>query len=277
MEPTSTAHPTSTFSDVSDSLTADLALALAMADRADEITMRLFRSTSLRVETKPDLTPVTEADQETEQVLRTMLASQRPADDILGEEFGSTSAAGARRWILDPIDGTKNYVRGVPVWATLIALAVDGIPVVGAVSAPALGRRWWAAQGLGAFGTTLDADPVALRVSGVQAIADASFSYSDAIGWSERGARNGLDSLLHSTWRQRAFGDFWSHMLVAEGAVDIAAEPELGTWDMAAIVPIVQEAGGIITAFDGTPALSGGCALSTNGLLHPLVLDLLHP
>ncbi|MDD2858565.1 MAG: histidinol-phosphatase [Candidatus Nanopelagicales bacterium] len=257
---------------MSESRAADLALALSMADLADAITMRLFRSSSLRVETKPDLTPVTEADQETERALRAALAAEHPGDSVLGEEFGTTAAASRRHWILDPIDGTKNYVRGVPVWATLIALAIDGEPVVGVVSAPALGRRWWAAQGAGAYVTELGGAPRRLQVSGVQRLADASFSGSDAVGWTERGAATGLTVLQEQTWRQRAYGDFWSHLLVAEGAVDIAAEPELGAWDMAALIPIVREAGGSITAFDGTPALSGGCAVTTNGLLHPEVL-----
>jgi histidinol-phosphatase len=243
-----------------------------MADRADAITMRLFRSTSLRVETKPDLTPVTEADQETEQALRATLLAERPDDSVLGEEFGTTAATNRRHWIIDPIDGTKNYVRGVPVWATLIALTVDDDPVVGVVSAPALGRRWWAALGSGAFVTELGSAPRRLQVSAVQRIDDASFSYSDAVGWQERGAASGLAVLQAQSWRQRAYGDFWSHLLVAEGAVDIAAEPALGAWDMAAIIPIVREAGGRITAFDGAAALSGGCAVTTNGLLHPAVL-----
>lgn len=262
---------------MSDTLAADLALALEMADRADAITMSRYRASSLQIRTKPDLTPVTEADTAAEQALRAVLAGARPTDSVLGEEFGSPAAAARRHWIIDPIDGTKNYVRGVPVWATLIALSVEGDPVVGVVSAPALGRRWWARQGGGAFVAELGGSPRALQVSSVQRIEDASFSFSDAIGWDGRDAAPGLAELLARTWRQRAYGDFWSHLLVADGAVDIAAEPELGAWDMAAIIPIVREAGGTITAFDGSPALSGGCAVTTNGVLHQAVLGILAP
>jgi histidinol-phosphatase len=233
--------------------------------------MDRFGALDLIVETKPDLSPVSEADKAAEQALRQMLAQARPGDGILGEEFGTTGDSGARQWILDPIDGTKNYVRGVPVWATLIALVEAGEVVVGVVSAPALGRRWWAATGSGAWGRMLDRDPVPLHVSSVQRLEDASFSYSDAIGW-ESMTSTGLDTLLTKTWRQRAYGDFWSHIMVAEGVVDIAAEPELGPWDIAALVPIVTEAGGRVSAFDGSAAIAGGCAVSTNHLLHDTVL-----
>lgn len=244
-----------------------------MADLADVITMQHYQSSTLTIESKPDLTPVTEADRAAEQALRAVLAEQRPLDDILGEEFGATSETSNRRWIIDPIDGTKNYVRGVPVWSTLIALAIDGIPVLGVVSAPALARRWWAATGSGAWTTALGAPAKSISVSAVASLEDASFSYSDAIGWQERGAYEGLHTLNQSTWRQRAYGDFWSHMLVAEGAIDISAEPDLGAWDMAALIPIITEAGGLATAFDGGPALAGGCLVATNGLLHRPVLD----
>ena len=245
-----------------------------MADAADAITMERFGALDLKVETKPDLTPVTEADKAAEAALRGMITSERPDDSVLGEEFGTSEGSATRRWIIDPIDGTKNYVRGVPVWATLIALVEEGEVVVGVVSAPALARRWWASSGAGAWGTMLGREPVRLTVSRVRAIADASLSYSDSIGWSDK-AGTGLADLISATWRQRAYGDFWSHILVAEGAVDIAAEPALGTWDIGALVPIVAEAGGRITAFDGGPALAGGCAVTTNGHLHDEVLRLL--
>lgn len=248
---------------------ADLALALRLADEADALTMARFGALDLQVSTKPDLTPVTEADTAVERRLRDLLAHERPDDSILGEEFGTEGSA-ARRWIVDPIDGTKNYVRGVPVWATLIALMVEERVVVGVASSPALGRRWWASAGSGAFVRMFDAAPKRLQVSAVSALADASLSFSDAVGWDR--APNGLSSLLRSTWRQRAYGDFWSHVLVAEGVVDIAAEPELGPWDMAALIPIVEEAGGRITAFDGGSAMAGGCALTTNGRLHDAAL-----
>lgn len=259
------------------SLDEDLALALSLADLADRISMDRFGAADLVVDTKPDLTPVSEADRAVERMLRDELATERPTDAILGEEFG-TQGDSDRRWILDPIDGTKNYVRGVPVWATLIALLDGDRITVGVVSAPALCRRWWAALGRGAFvRDPRSAEPRRLRVSAVSNLSDSSFSYSDAAGWGERGAQSGLATLLGDTWRQRAYGDFWSHMLVAEGVVDIAAEPSLETYDVAALVPIVQEAGGSMTAYDGSSAVGGGSALTTNGLLHPRVLDLLKP
>jgi histidinol-phosphatase len=256
-------------------LSADLDLALQLATLGDAIAMYRFRAEDLVVETKPDLTPVSEADRAVERALRDHLSVHRPDDAILGEEYGTAGAA-SRTWVIDPIDGTKNYVRGVPVWAVLVALLVDGDPVVGVVSAPALGRRWWAAAGSGAWATDPSSpEPRRLRVSAVADLADASFSYSDAQGWAERGAGDGLATLLDGTWRQRAYGDFWSHMLVAEGAVDVAAEPHLETYDMAALVPVVREAGGLLTSFDGGDALVGGSALSTNGLLHAGVASLL--
>jgi len=259
-------------------VTDDLQLALTMADIADELSMARFRAGDLVVDTKPDLTPVTEADRAVERALRDVLTAERPLDGILGEEYGTEGADATRRWVLDPIDGTKNYVRGVPVWATLIGL-MDGTDVIaGVVSAPAMGRRWWAERGAGAFTTDPGSTaPRALHVSAVRALADASFSYSDARGWAERGADGGLQTLLDTTWRQRAYGDFWSHMLVAEGAIDVAAEPDLQSYDMAALIPIVVEAGGRFTSYSGGDALVGGSALSSNGVLHDDVLGLLRP
>jgi histidinol-phosphatase len=255
----------------------DLALALDLADAADALSLARFRAADLVVDTKPDLTPVSEADRAVEQMLRAELGRLRPGDAILGEEFGSAGEA-RRRWIIDPIDGTKNYVRGVPVWATLIALVVDEEIVLGVASAPALARRWWAAQGAGAFATDpASGEPRRLQVSAVGRLTDASFSYSDAIGWPDPAPGRGLEALLARTWRQRAYGDFWSHLMVAEGAVDIAAEPQLESYDLAALVPIVQEAGGRVSAYDGGPALTGGSAISTNGLLHEEVVALLRP
>lgn len=264
-------------------LAADLALALRMADTADALTMARFGAGDLIVETKPDLTPVSEADRAAERALRDMLGAERPSDGVVGEEYGEApGSAGSdgpiRQWILDPIDGTKNYVRGVPVWATLIALTINTEPVVGVVSAPALSRRWWAARGHGAH--VLDPrspQPRALRVSGVSALGDASFSYSDHHGWAERGALESLTTLTAGTWRQRAYGDFWSHMMVAEGVVDIAAEPQLESYDMAALLPVITEAGGRATGYDGSPALAARCLLTTNGLLHDEVLTLMRP
>jgi histidinol-phosphatase len=203
-------------------------------------------------------------------MLRAAIAEQRPDDAIVGEEYGGDASAG-RRWILDPIDGTKNYVRRVPVWATLIALADDDGVAVGVVSAPALGRRWWAARGHGAWTTGPESpEPRRIQVSSVAHLADASFSYSDPEEWD----RHAFDALLDRTWRTRAYGDFWSHMLVAEGAVDIAAEVGLGVWDAAALIPVVEEAGGRLTELD-TGAPGGPVWLSTNGLLHDEVSAIL--
>ncbi|WP_316526397.1 histidinol-phosphatase [Kitasatospora brasiliensis] len=250
----------------------DLRLAHVLADAADSVTLERFRALDLKVETKPDLTPVSDADKAAEEQVRSVLQRARPRDAVLGEEFG-LQGSGPRRWVIDPIDGTKNYIRGVPVWATLIALLEDGPdgverPVVGIVSAPALQRRWWAAKGLGAFGGRSLAKSSRLRVSGVSRIEDASFSYSSLTGWEDRGRLDPFLDLTRACWRTRAYGDFWSYMMVAEGAVDIAAEPELSLWDMAANCIIVEEAGGSFTGLDGIPGPGGADAVASNGLLH---------
>lgn len=262
-------------------LDADLDLALRLADAADRVALSRFRALDLVVETKPDLTPVSDADRAVEEVMRAMLAEERPTDSILGEEFG-VSGSESRCWILDPIDGTKGYVRGVPVWASLIALADGDVAdtnsfLLGVVSAPALGMRWWATRDGGAWSTTTDSEPRRLSVSRVGSIADCVLSYSDwnDPAWAVTGTREGFDALLRQAWRSRAYGDFWSHLLVAEGGIDVAIEPELKPWDMAAFIPIVIEAGGSVSATDGSPAMTGGNAVSTNGLLHAQVLDLL--
>lgn len=245
----------------------DLRLALVIADQVDALTMSRFRALDLRVDTKPDLSPVTDADRAAEDFIRGQLARARSRDAVHGEE-GDDTGHGRRRWVIDPIDGTKNFVRGVPVWATLIALMDGPDVVVGVVSAPALGRRWWAAQGSGAWtGRSLSA-ATRLHVSSVARLADASLSYSSLSGWDERGRLDAFVDLTRRVWRTRAYGDFWSYMLLAEGAVDIAAEPELELYDMAALVPVVVEAGGRFTSLDGAPGPHGGDALVTNGLLH---------
>jgi histidinol-phosphatase len=248
----------------------DLALALEMADAADALTLDRFGALDLRVDTKPDLTPVTDADESAEELLRASLTAHRPDDSVFGEELGGTPAFTGRQWVLDPIDGTKNFVRGVPVWCTLIALLVDGTPVVGVVSAPALGRRWWAGAGEGAFASFGDAKR-RISVSGVDDLASASLSFSDLTGWGDRRSRF-LD-LTDEVWRVRAYGDFWSHCLVAEGAVDIAIEPDLKPWDLAPLDILVREAGGTFTNFHGEPGPHGVSAVSTNGLLHEAVLE----
>lgn len=250
----------------------DLALALRMADAADEISLTRYRAHDLVVESKPDLSPVTDADRAVETAIRELIAEHRPGDAIHGEEFGRTD--GARQWIIDPIDGTKNFLRGVPVWATLIALAVDGEIAIGVVSAPAMARRWWAEAGQGAFTRGPESsEDRRLHVSGVDRLEDASFAYSDALGWES--STTGLTTIIEGTWRQRAYGDFWSHMLVAEGAVDIAAEPALQIYDLAALLPIVTEAGGRATTFAGESALGNGSLLTTNGHLHARTCALL--
>jgi histidinol-phosphatase len=246
---------------------ADLALARRLADVADAITTQRFGAADLVVQAKPDLTPVSDADTAVERAIRDLLALERGPDAVSGEEFGSDGDA-ARRWVLDPIDGTKNFVRGVPVWATLIALLDGTQPVVGMVSAPALGRRWEAALGEGAWVTANGAQRRRLAVSRVSSLSDASLSYSSLSGWAELGLRDAFVALTDRVWRTRAYGDFWSYMLVAEGAVDLAAEPELSLWDMAALAPIVTEAGGRFTALDGVDGVHGGNAAASNGLLH---------
>ncbi|OHV04397.1 histidinol-phosphatase [Mycobacterium talmoniae] len=251
----------------------DMTLALALADRADRLTLDRFGAQDLRVDTKPDLTPVTDADQSVEAALREVLAAERPDDSVVGEEFGGQTTFTGRQWIIDPIDGTKNFVRGVPVWASLIALLSDGVPVVGVVSAPALGRRWWAGQGLGAFGSVGAAAPRRLSVSAVTELGSASLSFSSLTGWAALGRRDRFLALTDAVWRVRAFGDFWSYCLVAEGAVDVAAEPEVSVWDLAALDILVREAGGTFTSLEGTPGPHGGSAVASNGVLHEGVLS----
>jgi histidinol-phosphatase len=248
----------------------DLALAHMLADTADAISVARFRALDLHVSAKPDLTPVSDADTAVEKALRATLARTRPRDAVLGEEYGATAAAGGgrRRWVIDPIDGTKNYVRGVPVWATLISLMDGADPVVGLVSAPALGRRWWAAKGLGAYAGRQRSAATQIHVSGVSQLADASFCYSSLTGWEEIGRLDAMIDIMRSTWRSRAFGDFYGYMLLAEGAVDIMVEPELSLWDLAALIPIVTEAGGAFTDLAGRPGPTGGSAIATNGRLH---------
>jgi histidinol-phosphatase len=254
----------------------DLKLALELADVADSITIGRFRAADLVVETKPDLTPVSEADTAVERALRARLAETRPGDAIVGEEYGVSEGPGAeRRWIVDPIDGTKNYVRGIPVWATLLALQDGERVTVGVASAPALGRRWWASAGEGAFATDgLSAEPRPLRVSGVRALEDAQLCVSGFDGWSERGRLEALLALARRCWRTRGFGDFWNYMLVAEGVAEIGCEPAVSLWDLAAPQVIVEEAGGRLTDLAGVPTADGGDALATNGLLHQEALGI---
>jgi histidinol-phosphatase len=255
---------------------AELDLAQSIADRADAITMDRFNARDLVVETKPDLTPVSDADKAVERMIRDLVAVERPDHGVLGEEEDELVGSSGLRWIVDPIDGTKNFVRGVPVWATVIGLQdADGAMVVGVVSAPALGRRWWAALGSGAWVREPGSDqPRRIHVSAVTSLADASLSYSDT-QWVPAERQAHWDTLRHAVWRNRAYGDFWSHLLVAEGAVDIAAEPELNLYDVAGVAVIVTEAGGRFTGVNGLDGPQHGSGVSTNGLLHDDVLALL--
>jgi len=251
---------------------ADLELAATLADRADAITLDRFGALDLRIDTKPDLTPVTDADEAVEDAIRSILAHERPGDAIFGEEQGGTPVFEGRQWVIDPIDGTKNFVRGVPVWASLIALLEDGVPIVGMVSAPALNRRWWAGHGLGAHTSFGDETPRRIAVSGVADLGAASLSFSDLSGWGEAGLRKQFLALTDAVWRLRGYGDFFSYCLLAEGAVDIACEPEVKLWDLAALDVLVREAGGAFTSLDGRPGPHGGSAVATNGLVHDAVL-----
>jgi histidinol-phosphatase len=256
----------------------DLALAHRLADAADAITLTRYQALDLAVTTKPDNTPVTDADKSAESAIRALLHAHRPDDGIVGEEFGDLGLEKNRYWVIDPIDGTKNFLRGVPTWATLIALVEKSASgeekvVAGVVSAPALFRRWYAHEGGGAFVVVNGEIPRRISVSQVSEIENSSISHSDFIGWDNR--LSAFNSLLSSAWRTRAHGDFWSHMLVAEGAVDIAVEPSLALWDMAALDIVVREAGGRFTNLEGVDGIHGGNGLSTNGLLHSTVVDAL--
>ncbi|TCK20515.1 inositol monophosphatase family protein [Pseudonocardia endophytica] len=260
--------------DSTDDLAPDLALALRLADLADAVTLPRFRAADLRVTRKPDRTPVTDADTAAEDALRAALGGERPDDAVLGEERGdSGTGVAGRGWVIDPIDGTKNFSRGVPVWATLIGLTVHGRPEVGVVTAPALGRRWWAARGHGAW--TADAPgaaPRAISVSGVADLADAYVSTTNPNTFRETGRMDGWLGLSLACWETRAFGDFWQYCLVAEGAIDLVAEPAANPWDLAGPAAVLAEAGGRLTALDGTGSYSGGDALGSNGLLHDAAL-----
>jgi histidinol-phosphatase len=252
----------------------DLSLALALAGNADLISLDRFTALDLVVTTKPDRTPVTDADQAVERSIRSGILAARPDDSILGEEYG-TEGDSSRQWIIDPIDGTANFLRGVPIWGTLISLAVDGVPVVGVVSAPALGKRWFAARGHGAFAQVHGEEPRPIRVSAVSDLADAAISYNSIQGWDGAGYLDELVELSRGVWRARSIGDMWAYMLLAEGSLDVVSEFDLKAYDMAALIPIVEEAGGRFTSVTGEPGPWHGNALASNGVLHDAVLAIL--
>lgn len=264
-----------------DLIGADLTLALRLADTADAVTLGRFRAADLRVEAKPDRSPVTDADLAGEDALRAVLAAEAPDDAVLGEERGGAEpdgeGGGGRTWVIDPIDGTKNFSRGLPIWATLIALVRDGRPVVGVVSAPALHRRWWAAAGMGAFtrDPAREVEQGRLAVSGVGDLADAYASTTDLDHWRRLGRQPQWLALVEACWESRALGDFWQHCLVAEGLVDVAVDPEANAWDLAAVSVLVEEAGGRFTDLSGAARYDGGSGLATNGRLHDAALTIL--
>ena len=245
----------------------DLRVALEAADAADEITMRRFRAADLSVEVKADHTPVSEADRAAEQAIRGVLGRLRPGDAVIGEELGA-SGDSERRWIIDPIDATVNYLRGVPVWATLIALEEDGEITTGMVSAPALGGRWWAGRGLGTW-----ANARRIRVSAVDHIEDSHLSINSVVTHEAHGLGPQILALSRRCARTRGFGDFWSFVLLAEGAIDAVVEPVAAIWDLAPLLVIVEEAGGRFTDLAGNRTVAGGNALATNGRLHQAVLE----
>jgi histidinol-phosphatase len=253
----------------------DLALALELADIADAISLDRFRAQDLHIETKPDASPVTDADRSVEQALKARLAEVRPDDALIGEEFGNTegkSSGPKRTWIIDPIDGTANFMRGVPVWASLIALTIDGKVVLSVVSAPALGRRWWAAPEIGAWTRDIDGSERILKVSAIGDLAHASLSYNNLQLWDQSGKLSQLLELSRKIWRTRAYGDFYSYMLLAEGSVDIVTEHDLKIYDIAALVPIVELAGGRFSALNGPLTEDSSSVLATNGKLHDTVM-----
>lgn len=245
----------------------DQDLALKLADAADEISLARFRALDLRVEAKPDDSPVTDADRSVEERLRAILQRHRPEDAIIGEEFAN-QGEGARTWIIDPIDGTANYLRGIPIWASLIALRVDDVVTTSVVSAPALGRRWWAQRGNGAFTKDVDGRIRLVETSKVSDLAASSISYNSLQLWDQAGKLDELVALSRQVWRTRAFGDFLSYMYLAEGALEMVSEHDLKLYDIAALVPIVEEAGGTFTAIDGPLTADSSSVLATNTLMH---------
>jgi histidinol-phosphatase len=246
-------------------LEEELAFANELADEASRIGLSFFRG-SFDVRTKADESPVTEADLAIEGMVRSAIRERFPDDAVLGEEGGAEGES-ARRWIVDPIDGTKNFADGIQVWATLIALAVDGRPVLGVVGAPALGERYEAVRGHGA---RMNGDPI--HVSRTERVRRASILHAGLSDWLDGDHGAPLLGVLREGRRNRAFGDFWGHLLVARGSADVCFEPELATWDWAALEVVVEEAGGRMTRFDGSALSHGGSVLTSNGILHDELL-----
>ncbi|QIG40370.1 histidinol phosphatase [Microbacterium sp. 4R-513] len=257
-------------------LSADLAFALRLADAADRTAMARFDAPDLDVRLKADASHVTEADLATERAMRTMIEAERPGDGIFGEEYGSSGDT-ARQWILDPIDGTANYLKGIPMWSTLIALSIDGVPRVGVVSQPSIGRRWWGATRLGAWTNTPDGSARRLAVSAVDSIADSSVSFQSIGQWRDVGELEALERLTSSVWRDRGYGDAWPYMLLAEGRLEFVGEFGVKEYDLASHVAIITEAGGRVTSYAGDDSISDRSVVATNGILHEAFLDLLHP
>lgn len=243
----------------------ELAFAGELADAAGELALSYFGG-EFAVKLKADRTPVTQADVRIEAMVRERVNERFPGDAVLGEE-GGLEGEGERRWIVDPIDGTKNFADGVQIWANLIALAVDDEPVLGVVNAPALGERYEAVLGGGA---RLNGRPI--EVSRADRVSRAFVVYSSAGLWMDAERPGPLRDLLREARRNRGFGDFWGHMLVARGSADVMLEPELATWDFAALKVVVEEAGGKVSTFDGKPLEHGGSMLTTNGVLHDEVV-----
>ena len=244
--------------------------ALELADAADRIAMRHFRRRP-RVDRKPDRTYVTQADTAIELELRARIEKKYPAHGVLAEEYGDRSSNQETRWIIDPIDATHSYLRGVPAFATLIALERAGVLEVGVISAPAMSERWHAVRGGGAW-----SGKRRLRVSQVGQLEDAQVFYASRTAFAAAGKQRGFDAVVQAAWRDRGFGDFWGYALVAEGAGEAMFEPELYSWDLAAPLILVEEAGGRLTDFTGKRTYAGGNALASNGLLHDVILEKLN-
>lgn len=253
-------------------LSADLDFALRLADAADATSLRFFDSADLDIEQKADSSFVTEADIATEKAIRQLIETERPEDGFFGEESGSTEQ-GRRQWIVDPIDGTHNYLRGLPMWGTLIALAIDGVPELGVVSQPALARRWWAATSHGAHTRNMNGTITPIHVSNVDDISRASISFQSIEQWEDAGRLDDLLALRRRVWRDRGYGDVWPYMMLAEGRLEFVGEFDVKEYDIAAIVPIVREAGGEMTDINGEKTISTRSSLASNGRLHGAFLE----